>query len=106
MAKYIQTATSAQSHVDYLYNLTNGLNDDVRNEALFHLACIMNLGFRCNPRPAQGVIRKNALEIAFRKYPQVKFNFTEVKGYTGKMFKALNIQVEQHVSSESESSDE
>lgn len=103
MAKYIETATKAQSHVD---SLINALPDNVKSDALFHLACIMNLGFRCNPRPAQGTIRRTALEVAFRKYPQVKFSFTEVKGYNGKMFKALNIQVDQHSSSESESSDE
>jgi hypothetical protein len=104
MAKYLQTATSVQPHIDYVVGTTTHLPKEVQDSVLFHLACIMNKGFRCNPRPAMGTIRKNALETAFRKYPEVKFNFTEVKGYNGKMFKALSVNVNSIV--ESDDSDE
>jgi hypothetical protein len=104
MAKYLQTASSVQSHIDYIVGTTTHLPKEVQDSVLFHLACIMNKGFRCNPRPAMGTIRKNALETAFRKYPEVKFNFTEVKGYNGKMFKALSVNV--NSITESDDSDE
>jgi hypothetical protein len=106
MAKYIQTASSVQPHIDFIIGTTVHLPKDVQDQVLFHLACIMNKGFRCNPRPTQGTIRRTALETAFRKYPEVKFNFTEVKGYNGKMFKALSITVNSHTDSGSDDSDE
>jgi hypothetical protein len=104
MAKYLQTAASVQSHIGYIVGTANSLPKEVQDQILFHLACIMNKGFRCNPRPAMGTIRKNALECAFRNYPEVKFSFTEVKGYNGKMFKALSVNV--NSITESDDSDE
>ena len=103
MAKYIQTASSVQPHIDYIVGLTTHLPKEAQEATLFHLACIMNKGFRCNPRPAMGTIRRTALETAFRKYPEVKFHFIEVKGYNGKMFKALSINVNTLTDSESDS---
>ena len=86
MAKYMETAAKANEEAKKLMEL---IPDALRPAVAEHIARLVNLGFRCNPRAAHGTIRLNAVKAAVKGLP-VKVSMKEVpKSFGTGTFNAL-----------------
>jgi hypothetical protein len=87
MTGYMITAGKANKVAQRLIEL---IPEQSRPAAAALMAQLVNLGVRCNPRPAHGTIRLNSVREAMKGLP-VSVSMTEVKDEkTGKTFKALS----------------
>jgi hypothetical protein len=85
MARYMQTAASANSVVKELVEL---LPEEKREEGLAKIAKLFNLGIRVSPRAVHGTVRINAIQAAMRGLP-IECRLQRVEGSYGRSFNAL-----------------
>ena len=78
MARYMETAAQLRKEVESFINLyvkvdsaLPTMSEELAREAAVKLGHIVNLAVRCNPRQAQGTVRKNIVQEAVKAYCNV-----------------------------------
>lgn len=88
MARYLQVAEQVRSAVDSF--LEQFVSEDQRQAAAIQLGHIVNLSVRCNPRPSQGVVRRNIVAKAMENHCKVAMT-KEADEKTGREYNKISI---------------
>jgi hypothetical protein len=89
MARYLQVAEELRKEVEsFMESFLDVKKPD--GPAAVALGHIINLAVRCNPRQAQGTVRKNIVQTAMRNYCRVTMDrLTDPK--TGRSYNKISI---------------
>lgn len=90
MARYLETADQLRKEVEsFMVAIT--LEDADMGQLAVQLGHIINLAVRCNPRQAQGTVRKNIVAKAMMKYCSVTMT-KEYDERTDRQFNKIHIK--------------
>jgi len=94
MSRYLETAESlgerVRAFLDLINRVTVPIPTNKEPEVAVALGHLINLAVRCNPRQAQGTVRKNIVAVAMRGLCKVTMT-KETDEKTGRTYNKIHI---------------